>query len=183
MKNSDQRKCGSLSKGFKTQCSLGNDQCPTTMTDGADVLTDHQWDQAHSKSLKKKRAQRQEGRDKDKKNQQEQSEQQEQQNDKTGTSFGQQGRDTKDATCCCCGKKGHLSTDCPDKDKTAKEDWAIKKGTQTHNEDDTNEGDTDDEAASTTAKKERSKKKISWMGLQLTEKIDQDEQTGRSCHL
>jgi hypothetical protein len=31
------------------------------------------------------------------------------------------------ATCSCCGKKGHYSNKCPEKDKRAKEECAVKK--------------------------------------------------------
>ena len=45
----------------------------------------------------------------------------------TETSFTQGG---KDKSCYCCGQKGHMSPECPNKDSIKKEDWAIKKATQ-----------------------------------------------------
>jgi hypothetical protein len=33
----------------------------------------------------------------------------------------------KKATCYCCGKKGHYSNKCPEKDKCSKDEWAVKK--------------------------------------------------------
>ena len=33
-------------------------------------------------------------------------------------------------TCYCCGKKGHMSPKCPEKDKLPQEDWAICKAEQ-----------------------------------------------------
>ena len=33
-------------------------------------------------------------------------------------------------TCYCCGKKGHVSPKCPEKDKIPREDWAIRKAEQ-----------------------------------------------------
>jgi hypothetical protein len=48
-------------------------------------------------------------------------------NETNATSFAQGG---KDKTCYCCGKKGHLSPECPDKNTIKKEDWHIKKATQ-----------------------------------------------------
>ena len=48
-------------------------------------------------------------------------------NETNATSFAQGG---KDKTCYCCGKNGHLSPECPDKNTIKKEDWHIKKATQ-----------------------------------------------------
>jgi hypothetical protein len=35
----------------------------------------------------------------------------------------------KDKISYCCGKKGHMSPECPDKNSAKKEDWHIKKAT------------------------------------------------------
>ena len=45
----------------------------------------------------------------------------------TETSFAQGGNDK---ICYCCGKKGHMSPECPDKNSIKKEDWHIKKAKQ-----------------------------------------------------
>jgi hypothetical protein len=45
----------------------------------------------------------------------------------TESSFTQGG---KDKICYCCGKKGHMSPECPDKNSIKREDWHIKKSTQ-----------------------------------------------------
>jgi hypothetical protein len=37
---------------------------------------------------------------------------------------------SKYRTCYCCGKIGHLSPECPDKNTTKKEDWHTKKAAQ-----------------------------------------------------
>ena len=34
---------------------------------------------------------------------------------------------SKTVTCYCCGKKGHVSPDCPEKDSRKKADWAFKR--------------------------------------------------------
>lgn len=35
-------------------------------------------------------------------------------------------KDTSKIDCFCCSEKGHYSNDCPEEDKIAKKDWAIK---------------------------------------------------------
>ena len=56
MKNSDQRKYGSLMRGFQLQYALGNNQYLTKIADGADVLTSHQWDDTYKEDMKKCKA-------------------------------------------------------------------------------------------------------------------------------
>ena len=116
MKNSDQRKYGSLMRGFQSQYALGNNQYPTKIADGADVLTSHQWDDTYKEDVKKKKAQRaanQAGNNENSEN--------------AGTQLNQKG---KELTCYCCGKKGHTVKQCEMVDKIPQGKWAINKGLQ-----------------------------------------------------
>jgi hypothetical protein len=50
----------------------------------------------------------------------------------------------------CCGKKGHYTNKCPEKDKQPKEEWAIKKAmrhAQAKLEKESKEKDDDDNAS------------------------------------
>ena len=114
-------KCGSLSDGFDTQCSLENDQFPKTMTRASNVLSDHKFDEAWKEKLKKKK-------DKDKKSNwtnnnndaENTNNNKEQEQEKLDTSFRQQG---EEITCCVCGKHGHLATECSKWDTAPKSQW------------------------------------------------------------
>jgi hypothetical protein len=71
----------------------------------------------------------------------------------------------------CCGKKGHMSPECPDKNSIKKEDWHNKKATQYYMEankadvyqDDQLDGDNE----STTSK---ASSQIGWNGLLIKQK-------------
>ena len=60
LRNCDSLKCRSLKKNFQTQCALNNDQCTKKMSTVSNVLSGHQWDQAHNNCQKKRKEQRQE---------------------------------------------------------------------------------------------------------------------------
>jgi hypothetical protein len=50
----------------------------------------------------------------------------------------------------CCGKKGHYSNKCPEKDKRSKDEWAVKKAmmhAQAKSEKETEEKDDNDNAS------------------------------------
>ena len=110
MRGSDQNKYGSVTKGFVTQYSLGNNQYPTTVKGAMDVLSNHTFDQKHFQVQKDKR----EKEKKKKKDQKAASK------DKTVTSFGQH-----EKVCYCCGKAGHMSPKCNKKNKIPKEKWYV----------------------------------------------------------
>ena len=63
-------------------------------------------------------------------------------------------------TCYCCGKKGHMSPKCPEKDKIPKEDWAICKAEQHMQAEQKKD---DDEALQS----DKSSKKTGWSGMQM----------------
>ena len=63
-------------------------------------------------------------------------------------------------TCYCCGKKGHMSPKCPEKDNIPKEDWAICKAEQ-HMQ--AKQKNNDDDASQLS----KSSKKTRWSGMQV----------------
>ena len=126
LRNSDQRKYGTLMKTFRSQYSLGNNQYPGTLTLASDALTNHQWDETYAADQKRRREQRQ----RDKRTGTEQGEEQPKP-DETGSSFKQQ---SNDIICYCCGKKGHISPDCPQKDTIPRSQWKAAKGLQMFHE-------------------------------------------------
>ena len=44
LKNCDNDEHGSLEKNLQSQCALQNNQCPKTISETTNVLTNHQWD-------------------------------------------------------------------------------------------------------------------------------------------
>ena len=119
IRNSDQAKYGSLSNGLVSQFSMQNNQYPKTCTTATDILSNHRFDN-RGKSSKKKWNNRP-------KNDEDENSSSKTTNETNATSFAQGG---KDKTCYCCGKAGHLSPECPDKNTIKQEDWHIKNATQ-----------------------------------------------------
>ena len=111
IRGSDQDKYGSLSTMFRTRYSLGEDKYSKTVTDASDVLSQHKWDKVPDKN--RNNSNRSPKKD-----------------DATAsasattteTSFAQQ----QEKTCYCCGKKGHIVPQCPDKNKP-REEWFMRR--------------------------------------------------------
>jgi hypothetical protein len=117
IENADQAKYGTVLKGLTDQFSLNQDQYPKTVNHAMNVLSNHRFDAKYfenkKKNLEKERKSRDEKKDK--------SSDQESQEAPREINFAQ-----LEGMCYCCGKKGHRSPKCPDKDKP-KKDWVINK--------------------------------------------------------
>jgi hypothetical protein len=161
IRNSDQSKYGSLSTGLVSQFSMQNNQYPKTCTTATDILSNHKLDNKGSTGYKKKWSRNDQRKDENESISTKTSE------TSSATSFAQGG---KDKSCYCCGQKGHMSPECPNKDSIKKEDWAIKKANQhfmekkaeTH-QDDQSEGDNESTTSSLP-------KKVGWSGLLIEQK-------------
>jgi hypothetical protein len=158
IRNSDQAKYGSLSNGLVSQFSMQNNQYPKTCTTATDILSNHRFDNRGNSNKKK-------WSNKPKKDEDENSSKKTP-NETNATSFAQGG---KDKTCYCCGKIGHLSPECPEKNTIKKEDWHIRKATQYYqdankaddHQDEQEEGD--NESYKSTTSKDSSR--IGWSGF------------------
>jgi hypothetical protein len=123
IRNIDQAKYGSLPNGLVSQFSMQNNQYPKTCTTATDILSNDRFNNRGNSNKKKwnNRPKKDEdvnslGKTTTKTN---------------ATSFTQGG---KDKTWYCCGKAGHLSPECPDKNTIKKENWHINKATQYYHE-------------------------------------------------
>ena len=112
LKNADQAKFGNLVNNMQTQYAMGNNQYPKNISKAVDIMSNYKVNNAKDwRKINK-------DKEKKKNNPPE---------TKHETSFAQ--GSGKDCICYCCGKKGHISPDCPDKDKR-KGDWHVKKSLQ-----------------------------------------------------
>jgi hypothetical protein len=102
IRNSDQAKYGTVMNGLVSQFSMQNNQCPKTVTAATDILSNHRFDNSGVLN-KKKWSQSKKNEDGTSTNKEDGSKE---------TSFAQVG---KDKTCYCCGKKAHISPECPQK--------------------------------------------------------------------
>jgi hypothetical protein len=80
----------------------------------------------------------------------------------TQTSFNQEA--LKKATCYCCGKKGHYSNKCPEKDKRSKDEWAMMHA-QAESEKETEEKDDNDNASQALWRSNKNDKQREWNNL------------------
>ena len=103
----DCSKCGTLISGFKSQCSLGHDQHPKTITAAVDALSNHRYDQKYYDNRQRQR----------------EKQMRETQDDGNLTSFAQQ---RPNAFCFVCGNPNHTSNNCPQKGIPQSE-WHVTK--------------------------------------------------------
>eukprot|EP00978_Attheya_sp_CCMP212_P005491 scaffold12295_cov58-Attheya_sp.AAC.4 len=115
MKNSDQKKYGSLLKDLNAQQSLGNNQYLTTIMKSSEVLSEHPFDSTGKTDYNKvKDKNKYHGKYDDKNNQKE--------DDPVILSFAQM-----EGKCYCCGKQGHHSNSACRDNVKPKPEWSINR--------------------------------------------------------
>ena len=133
IRSSDQSKYGSLMTGLVSQFSMENNQYPKTIRAATDILSNHKHDRRESQKIKK---------DWSKSDKPDDETLSTITSNTNETSFAQ--GNNKSFTCFCCGKKGHISPECPEKNSRKKEDWAIKKA-ELHLQAEHNENELEDD--------------------------------------
>ena len=116
--NSDRTKCGSIIARLNSQFSLGNNQFPTTLQDATAVLTAHCFDATYKGALKKRE---------DAKLKASGGAGKEEEDDSQPPVVPEMSFTQLEGKCHCCGKGGHKSTNCRNRDKISREEWAINK--------------------------------------------------------
>ena len=149
LRNSDQAKYQSLMNGLISQYSMENDQYPKTITTAIDILANHR----HDNSITKHAWTTQKGK---------QNEDDDRSTTTNETSFVQSGG----VMCHCCGKKGHKSPQCPEKDTRPKDQWTIRKAEQ-HLQAETNNDDDESVGSNNTNGTNRSSQRVGWSALQV----------------
>ena len=140
IRNSDQAKFGSLLNGMVSQFSMNNNQYPVDIRQAMDILSNHKHDNHKTRKGR--------GRLKDDKDE----------TTKRSEASFSQSKNMK--TSYCCGKKGHMSPKCLEKDKIPKEDWSICKAEQHMQAEQKKDND---EASQS----DKSSKKTGWSGMQV----------------
>jgi len=115
MDRADQTKFGSLLSNLKSQYSLGHNQYPKTLAEARSILDQHRWDDGWNKRKNNKDTSRLKDKDNETDNKANKNE------TISELTFAQ-----TEGVCYCCGKKGHLSSVCRQKDKP-KTEWHINK--------------------------------------------------------
>jgi hypothetical protein len=152
MKNSDQGKYRSLLTSLTTQFSMGTNQYPKGIMAAVDILTNHRFDKKEPKNNNQRTRNRSN-------------------NNTTLTITTQSSLNQealKKATCYCCGKKGHYSNKCPEKDKRSKDEWAVKNAmmhAQAELEKESEEKEDNDNASQTLRRSNKNNKQREWNNL------------------
>jgi hypothetical protein len=158
IQNSNQSKYGSLTNRLISQFSMGNNQYPKTTPAATDILSNHRFDNNWNRQNKKK------GWSKASSNEAENTSKT---IDETKeTSFAQ---DSTDKTCYCCGKKGHISPECREKNTLKKEDWAFRKGEQHMQAKNETPRQDDESTAETESILSTRSSRVGWNGLLIGE--------------
>ena len=148
LRNSDEAKYQNLMNGLISKNSMENDQYPKPITTATDILANHR----HDNSITKHGQTKQNGK---------QNEDDDQSMTTNETSFVQ----SSGIMCYCCGKKGHKSPQCPEKDTRPKDQWAIRKAEQ-HLQAETND-DGESVGSNITIGTNRSSQRSGWSGVQV----------------
>jgi hypothetical protein len=117
LNNADKAKHGSIMTGLNTQQSLSNYQYPKSITKSNNVLSNHRFDITNKRNSHKKPGDH--NKDREQKDA-------EKDDEDVNLLFAQ-----LEGKCYCCGRAGHKSPTCRDKNKP-KEEWAINKAQQSH---------------------------------------------------
>ena len=156
IRNSDMNKYGKLLDGMVSQFSMGNNQYPNAVRLATEIMAAHKHDNSGAKWNKNRAAKKDDDTPSTI-------------TTKSETSFAQSG---KDKVCYCCGKKGHMSPECPEKSTRDKKDWYVTKATlhmQAENEE--KEEKDDDTVASSRSNK--TPKQSGWTGSVSTLQVTQ----------
>ena len=148
---------GEIKKDWIQQYSLDNDQYPKTVAQAKDVLGVQLREYLKTKAKRRKAKAREETSD-----------------NKTVASMTSKLAEASFAqadssvTCYCCGKAGHKSPDCPEKDTRPRNEWVGKKGV-VHMQQGHDEDDDDDMIEQETVASEitESSKQLGWSGAQM----------------
>ena len=109
LRNSDKKKYESIIDGMTSQFSMKNDQFPKSVTDTVDIMSNHKYDnkkatRPRTSSSGGSNANNNRGNNA---------------TPSTGTSFAQ----NRTVTCYCCGRQGHTSPECPERNTRPYSEW------------------------------------------------------------
>jgi hypothetical protein len=135
-----------------TQFSMGTNQYPKDVMAAVDILTNHRFDKKEPKNNNQRNRNWNDNNTASTRT--------------TQSSFNQEA--LKKETSYCCGKKGHYSNKCPEKDKSSKDEWAVKKAmmhAQAKLEKESEERDDDNHASQASGRSNKSDKQREWNNL------------------
>ena len=141
LENSDKNKYGSLINGLDSQQSLGTNQYPTTLGKATEVLSNHRFDAAYLEQKKKRNRHTSNNTESESKHKQDSNDS----NEEPKLSFA-----TIEGKCYCCGKPGHKSPECRQRNKIPRNEWAINKVAKNENIHVHSKGSSDDDNTSST---------------------------------